>query len=180
MESLGIAGISNHSLLFSRTAPVPEVTDEELTRWGSFNLQGHSWDFTFLVLISCFTTVSEWFAGSGNQHMWATHTHVPLMNKMWTRMSSQNLYLLFKCLIVICLILTFIFFSSQFAINPKDVSRSKHISPKISNKLTESEIKQQINRLSQVYANKVSYNYNLQVYANKMKCFSFWYMSPPF
>lgn len=32
LESLGIAGISHHSLLFSRTAPVPVVEEEELTR----------------------------------------------------------------------------------------------------------------------------------------------------
>ncbi|KAD1105214.1 hypothetical protein E3N88_43294 [Mikania micrantha] len=76
LESLGIAGISHHSLLFSRTAPVPAVTEEELTS------------------------------------------------------------------------------RAQFAFNPKEVAQRKHISPNISNKLTESEIKQQINRLSQIYANK--------------------------
>lgn len=32
LESLGIAGISHHSLLFSKTAPVQVVQDEELTR----------------------------------------------------------------------------------------------------------------------------------------------------
>ncbi|KAK1418802.1 hypothetical protein QVD17_27949 [Tagetes erecta] len=97
LESLGIAGISNHSLLFSRTAPVPDVTDEELTRIRQSTYVGNS------------------------------YSRPP---------PEQNVD------------------AAQFAINPKDVARSKHISPKISNKLTESEIKQQINRLSQVYANK--------------------------
>ncbi|GKA57409.1 SNF2-related, N-terminal domain-containing protein, partial [Tanacetum coccineum] len=77
LESLGIAGISNHSLLFSKTAPVPVVDEEELT--------------------------------SG----------------------------------------------AQFAFNPKDVAvRRNNVSPSTSSKLTESEIKQQINRLSQLYENK--------------------------
>ncbi|CAI9297712.1 unnamed protein product [Lactuca saligna] len=35
-ESLGIAGISNHSLLFSKTAPFPFVQDEELTRQSTY------------------------------------------------------------------------------------------------------------------------------------------------
>ncbi|CAH1444051.1 unnamed protein product [Lactuca virosa] len=35
-ESLGIAGISNHSLLFSKTAPFPVVQDEELTRQSTY------------------------------------------------------------------------------------------------------------------------------------------------
>lgn len=32
LESLGIAGISHHSLLFSKTAPVQVVQEEELER----------------------------------------------------------------------------------------------------------------------------------------------------
>ncbi|KAI3691157.1 hypothetical protein L2E82_49376 [Cichorium intybus] len=32
LESLGTAGIGNHNLLFSKTAPVPVVQDDELTR----------------------------------------------------------------------------------------------------------------------------------------------------
>nr|XP_043628305.1 protein CHROMATIN REMODELING 24 isoform X2 [Erigeron canadensis] len=97
LESLGIAGISNHSLLFSKTAPVPVVEEEELTRIRQSTYAGNS----------------------------------------YSRPSQeQNVD------------------AAQFAFNPKDVVRKKNISPSISNKLTESEIKQQINRLSQVYANK--------------------------
>lgn len=62
------------------------------------------------------------------------------------------------------LLLFFMFGSAQFAFNPKDVVvQRKNLSPNISNKLTESEIKQQINRLTQVYANKVISIYNLLV-----------------
>lgn len=44
---------------------------------------------------------------------------------------------------------------AQFAFNPKDVVvKRKNVSPLISNKLTESEIKDQIKRLSNVFANK--------------------------
>ncbi|CAH1418780.1 unnamed protein product [Lactuca virosa] len=41
-ESLGIAGLSNHSLLFSKTAPVPVVQDEELTRIRQSTYVGNS------------------------------------------------------------------------------------------------------------------------------------------
>ncbi|KAI7746430.1 hypothetical protein M8C21_015338 [Ambrosia artemisiifolia] len=98
LESLGIAGISHHSLLFSRTAPVQAVEEEELTRIKQSTYVGHS--------------------TSRSSH-------------------EQNVDA-----------------GAQFAFNPKDVVRRKHHSPNISNKLTESEIKQQINRLSQIYANK--------------------------
>ncbi|KAI3829136.1 hypothetical protein L1987_03252 [Smallanthus sonchifolius] len=97
LESLGIAGISHHSLLFSRTVPVPAVEDEELARIRQSTYLGYS--------------------SSRSSH-------------------EQNVD------------------AAQFAFNPKDVARRKHVSPNISNKLTESEIKQQINRLSQIYANK--------------------------
>lgn len=33
MESLGIAGVSHHSLLFSKTAPVAAVQEDEIKRW---------------------------------------------------------------------------------------------------------------------------------------------------
>ncbi|XP_022002745.1 protein CHROMATIN REMODELING 24 isoform X3 [Helianthus annuus] len=98
LESLGIAGISHHSLLFSRTAPVQPVAEEELTRIRQSTYVGHS--------------------TSRSLH-------------------EQNVDA-----------------SAQFAVNPKDIVRRTHHSPNISNKLTESEIKQQINRLSQIYANK--------------------------
>ncbi|KAM0069360.1 putative DNA helicase chromatin remodeling SNF2 family [Helianthus debilis subsp. tardiflorus] len=97
LESLGIAGISHHSLLFSRTAPVQPVAEEELTRIRQSTYVGHS--------------------TSRSSH-------------------EQNVD------------------AAQFAVNPKDIVRRTHHSPNISNKLTESEIKQQINRLSQIYANK--------------------------
>lgn len=75
---------------------------------------------------------------------------------------SEYQYLYFKYFILIYLMLVFISSSAQFAFNPKDVVvQRKNLSPSISSKLTESEIKQQINRLSQIYANKVSSNYIL-------------------
>ncbi|XP_076946874.1 protein CHROMATIN REMODELING 24-like [Bidens hawaiensis] len=98
LESLGIAGISHHSLLFSRTAPVPVVEEEELTRIRQSTYVGHTY---------------------------SRPSHEPNVD------------------------------AAQFAFNPKDVVvQRKNLSPNISNKLTESEIKQQISRLSQVYANK--------------------------
>ncbi|PWA61087.1 SNF2-related, N-terminal domain-containing protein [Artemisia annua] len=98
LESLGIAGISNHSLLFSKTAPVPVVDEEELTRVRQSTYVGNSYSRT-----------------------------------------QQEQYV----------------DAAQFAFNPKDVPvRRNNASPSISSKLTESEIKQQINRLSQVYENK--------------------------
>lgn len=100
--------------------------------------------------------------------MWAaTHLHVPQMNNMLMRMISQNdNYLMLN--IVFCYLFNvycFIFSGAQFAFNPKDVAvQRKNFPQRISNKLTESEIKQQLNRLSQVYANKVSSNHHLQSY----------------
>ncbi|XP_076947396.1 protein CHROMATIN REMODELING 24-like [Bidens hawaiensis] len=98
LESLGIAGISHHSLLFSRTAPVPVVDEEELTRIRQSTYVGQTY---------------------------SRPSHEPNVD------------------------------AAQFAFNPKDVVvQRKNLSPIISNKLTESEIKQQINRLTQIYANK--------------------------
>ncbi|KAI3504265.1 hypothetical protein L1887_32812 [Cichorium endivia] len=98
LESLGIAGISNHSLLFSKTAPVPDVQDDELTR-----------------------IRQSTYVGNSSSHS----SREPNMDA-----------------------------GAQFAINPKDVVKRKNVSPSISNKLTESEIKDQIKRLSNVFANK--------------------------
>nr|GEV07160.1 SNF2-related, N-terminal domain-containing protein [Tanacetum cinerariifolium] len=99
LESLGIAGISNHSLLFSKTAPVPVVDEEELTRIRQSTYAGNSYS----------RTPHEQYVDPG----------------------------------------------AQFAFNPKDVAvRRNNVSPSTSSKLTESEIKQQINRLSQLYENK--------------------------
>ncbi|CAI9277828.1 unnamed protein product [Lactuca saligna] len=99
LESLGIAGISNHSLLFSKTAPVPVVQDEELTRIRQSTYVGNSSSY---------------------------NSREPNMDA-----------------------------GAQFAINPKDVVvKRKNVSPSVSNKLTESEIKDQIKRLSNVFANR--------------------------
>ncbi|KAJ9556695.1 hypothetical protein OSB04_011309 [Centaurea solstitialis] len=98
LDSLGIAGISHHSLLFSKTAPVPVVSDEELTRIRQSTFVGNS--------------------SSRSSH-------------------EQNVD------------------AAQYAFNPKDVVvQRKNLSPSISNKLTESEIKEQIKRLSHVFSNK--------------------------
>ncbi|KAI3693177.1 hypothetical protein L6452_33008 [Arctium lappa] len=97
LESLGIAGISHHSLLFSKTAPVPVVQDDELTRIRQSTFVGNT---------------------SSRSH-------------------EQNVD------------------AAQYAFNPKDVVvQRKNLSPSISSKLTESEIKEQIKRLSYVFANK--------------------------
>ncbi|XP_071714729.1 protein CHROMATIN REMODELING 24-like [Rutidosis leptorrhynchoides] len=105
LESLGIAGISHHSLLFSKTAPVPAVSDEELAR----------------IRQSTYVSNSSTYVGSSSSYS--------------SREPNVD--------------------AARFAFNPKEnVAQRKNISPSISNKLTESEIKQQINRLSQLYANK--------------------------
>ncbi|PPD94200.1 hypothetical protein GOBAR_DD08780 [Gossypium barbadense] len=79
LETLGIAGVSHHSLLFSKTAPVQVVEEED-------------------------------------EDIWAV-----------------------------------------YAFKPKDIMMSrKSLSPIEVAKLTESEIKQRINRLSQIYANKIT------------------------
>lgn len=36
LESLGIAGVSHHSLLFSKTAPVPVPSEEEVSRFALY------------------------------------------------------------------------------------------------------------------------------------------------
>lgn len=108
--------------------------------------------------------------------MWATHIHEHHKNNMWMRMSFNNLNSLASSkFVMIYSFLYFIFSSAQFAFNPKDVPvRRNNASPSISSKLTESEIKQQINRLSQVYENKVWSNYNLHVnYGRLFDCFSY-------
>lgn len=47
---------------------------------------------------------------------------------------------------------------AEYAFKPKDIMMSrKSLSPFEVAKLTESEIKQRINRLSQIYANKVQF-----------------------
>ncbi|OMO56201.1 SNF2-related protein [Corchorus olitorius] len=99
LETLGIAGVSHHSLLFSKTAPVQvvEVEEEEIRRKAT-TVVGHS---------SSSSSVEPNIDGA------------------------------------------------QYAFKPKDVNLSrKSSSPKNAAKLTESEIKEKINRLSQLIANK--------------------------
>ncbi|CAJ1937777.1 unnamed protein product [Sphenostylis stenocarpa] len=100
LKSQGIAGVSHHSLLFSKTAPPvrAELEDDEVTRNHATKYIGTS-------------------RSSSNDH---------------------------------------ITYGAEFAFNPKDVTRSKKgSSPSSSGKLTESEIKDKINRLSQTLSNAV-------------------------
>ncbi|KAK1587650.1 hypothetical protein Q3G72_015382 [Acer saccharum] len=100
LETLGIAGVSHHSLLFSKTAPVQvvEVEDEEHEiRRSRTTFVGNS---------------------SSNQ-------------------TERNVD------------------GSEYAFNPKDIKiRNKSFSPSSEAKLTESDIKERISRLSHLLANK--------------------------
>lgn len=99
LETQGIAGVSHHSLLFSKTAPVPVVEEEQEAE----RIRGAS------------------TAG---------------------RSSSSSLL---ECNVN----------GAEYAFKPKDVILNKKpSSPNDAGKLTESEIKQRINRLSQTLANK--------------------------
>ncbi|XWS44706.1 hypothetical protein CRYUN_Cryun15aG0070800 [Craigia yunnanensis] len=101
LETLGIAGISHHSLLFSKTAPVQvvEEEDEDIGRKGNA-VVGHS---------SSSSSVEQNVDGA------------------------------------------------EYAFKPKDITVSRKISsPHDAAKLTESEIKERINRLSQIFANKIT------------------------
>ncbi|KAH0987969.1 hypothetical protein GBA52_015146 [Prunus armeniaca] len=99
LETQGIAGVSHHSLLFSKTAPVPVVEEEQEAE----RIRGAS------------------AAG---------------------RSSSNSLL---ECNVN----------GAEYAFKPKDVILNKKpSSPNDAGKLTESEIKQRINRLSQTLANK--------------------------
>ncbi|KAK7399357.1 hypothetical protein VNO78_10539 [Psophocarpus tetragonolobus] len=97
LKSRGIAGVSHHSLLFSKTAPVrADPEDDEVTRNHGTKYVGTS-------------------RSSSHEH------------------AADN---------------------SQFAFNPKDVRVSKKgSSPSSAGKLTESEIKDKIKRLSQTLSN---------------------------
>ncbi|XP_065875193.1 protein CHROMATIN REMODELING 24 isoform X2 [Euphorbia lathyris] len=100
LETLGIAGVSHHSLLFSKTAPVQDVNleDEDIRRNGSYVRNASS-------------SYSQEHNVDGAEH----------------------------------------------AFNPKDVKVNKKISsPDSFGKLTESEIKDRISRLSQILGNKVT------------------------
>ncbi|XVF14803.1 hypothetical protein REPUB_Repub09cG0092800 [Reevesia pubescens] len=100
LETLGIAGVSHHSLLFSKTAPVQvEEGDEDIRRKGH-TIMGHS---------SSSSSVEHNVDGA------------------------------------------------EYAFKPKDIKVSRKISsPDNAAKLTESEIKERINRLSQIFANKIT------------------------
>ncbi|KAK6259126.1 hypothetical protein SCA6_013600 [Theobroma cacao] len=100
LETLGIAGVSHHSLLFSKTAPVQVVQeDEDIWRKGTTTV-GHS---------SSSSSVERNIDGA------------------------------------------------EYAFKPKDIRLSRKISsPESTAKLTESEIKERINRLSQIFSNKVT------------------------
>ncbi|XP_027916383.1 protein CHROMATIN REMODELING 24 isoform X1 [Vigna unguiculata] len=98
LKSQGIAGVSHHSLLFSKTGPQvrDELEDDEVTRNHATRYIGTS-------------------RSSSNDH---------------------------------------ITYGSEFAFNPKNVTTSKKSSsPSSAGKLTESEIKDKINRLSQTLSN---------------------------
>ncbi|WCJ41023.1 chromatin remodeling 24 [Euphorbia peplus] len=100
LESLGIAGVSHHSLLFSKTAPVQDVNieDEDIRRNNAYVRNASS-------------SYSQEHDVDGSVH----------------------------------------------AFNPKDVKvRTKMSSPNSIEKLTESEIKERINRVSQLLGDKVT------------------------
>uniref|UniRef100_A0A5B6Z8K9 DNA excision repair protein ERCC-6-like n=1 Tax=Davidia involucrata TaxID=16924 RepID=A0A5B6Z8K9_DAVIN len=100
LETLGIAGVSHHSLLFSKTAPMPVVQEEEEVR----RVKGT--------------------------------TFVP--NSSSTSSFESNVD------------------GVAHAFNPKDVKLyRKTSSPESASKPAEEEIKERINRLSQIFANKV-------------------------
>ncbi|KAL2941812.1 Protein CHROMATIN REMODELING 24 [Bienertia sinuspersici] len=101
LESLGIGGVSDHSLLYSKTEPTQATVDVEKdeTRWKP-------------------TKIYRNFGSS------STEKYVD---------------------------------GSQYAFNPKDVNLHKiDSSPESSSKLTESDIKERINRLSQILSNKAT------------------------
>lgn len=101
LETLGIAGVSHHSLLFSKTAPVQVVEEED--------------------------------------------EDIRKKENMVVRHSSSSSSVEQKP------------DGAVYAFKPKDIMMSrKSLSPIEVAKLTESEIKQRINRLSQIYANKIT------------------------
>ncbi|KAA3456121.1 protein CHROMATIN REMODELING 24 [Gossypium australe] len=101
LETLGIAGVSHHSLLFSKTAPVQVVEEEDEDIRKKENM--------FVRHSSSSSSVEQTPDGAVN------------------------------------------------AFKPKDIMMSrKSLSPIEVAKLTESEINQRINRLSQIYANKIT------------------------
>ncbi|KAA8531251.1 hypothetical protein F0562_005960 [Nyssa sinensis] len=100
LETLGIAGVSHHSLLFSKTAPMPVAEEKTEVR-----VKGT----TFMPAPSSSSSLEHNVDGAAH------------------------------------------------AINPKDVKLyKKSTSPESTGKPTEEEIKERINRLSQIFANKVT------------------------
>ncbi|CAI9102867.1 OLC1v1001222C1 [Oldenlandia corymbosa var. corymbosa] len=100
LESLDIAGVSQHSLLFSKVAPEPVVVDEE-----------------------------EMSRLRGNM----------LNTRATTHFSSDQVN-----------------HGEQYAFNPKDVKLQQKNSSPSPKELTENEIRENINRLSQILANKAT------------------------
>ncbi|KAJ4715246.1 Chromatin remodeling 24 [Melia azedarach] len=99
LKTLGIAGVSNHSLLFSKTAPVQLAQEEEEE----------------------IRTKRTTFIGNSSSN-----------NSLERNVDG-----------------------AEYAFNPKDIKlNQKSSSPKSDTKLTESQIKERINRLSQIFANK--------------------------
>lgn len=102
LESLGIGGVSHHSLLYSKTEPTPvlQVEEDEPRRTGTKIYRNFG---------SSSTSTEHYVAGS------------------------------------------------QYAFNPKDVNLHKmSASPQHASKMTESDIKERINRLSQILSNKAT------------------------
>uniref|UniRef100_A0A803KNA1 Protein CHROMATIN REMODELING 24 n=1 Tax=Chenopodium quinoa TaxID=63459 RepID=A0A803KNA1_CHEQI len=102
LESLGIGGVSHHSLLYSKTEPTPaaQVEEDEPRRTGNKTYRRYG---------SSSTSTEHYVAGS------------------------------------------------EYAFNPKDVNLRKiNASPQRDTKLTESDIKERINRLSQLLSNKAT------------------------
>uniref|UniRef100_A0A803L4R3 Uncharacterized protein n=1 Tax=Chenopodium quinoa TaxID=63459 RepID=A0A803L4R3_CHEQI len=102
LESLGIGGVSHHSLLYSKTEPTPaaQVEEDEPRRTGNKIYRKYG---------SSSTSTEHYVAGS------------------------------------------------EYAFNPKDVNLHKNnASPQRATKLTESDIKERINRLSQLLSNKAT------------------------
>ncbi|GMP26649.1 hypothetical protein CsSME_00003004 [Camellia sinensis var. sinensis] len=101
LETQGIAGVSHHSLLFSKTAPVPVVQEEE-------------------------------------EEVKRMNGTTFVRNSSSTSQFERDVD------------------GSKYAFNPKDVNLSRYSSSMAStSKPTETEIKERINRLSQILVNKV-------------------------
>ncbi|MBA0857952.1 hypothetical protein Goshw_019441 [Gossypium schwendimanii] len=119
LETLGIAGVSHHSLLFSKTAPVQVVEEEDE-------------DIRMFIFSVKALTIPNINGIRKKENMVVRHSS-----------SSSSVEQKPD--------------GAVYAFKPKDIMMSrKSLSPIEVAKLTESEIKQRINRLSQIYANKIT------------------------